>query len=124
MHPLRFLLLTGSTALLRFWFGLMGLGFACFLFLVADGHWEYAMMFKWAPSWLWAVTFTASSLVTIHGAYTSVHDRLHFFFECVIGLCAWSGMAIMATISQGSIGGLTVAGLLNLYLFVRYPVWK
>ena len=46
MHPLRYLLLTGSTALLRFWFGLMGIGFACFLAFAADGHWEYAMKFR------------------------------------------------------------------------------
>ena len=124
MHPLRYLLLTGSTALLRFWFGLMGLGFAIFLVCAAEGHWEYSLMFKWAPAWLWAAAFVANGMAMIHGAYTGYYDRTHFVFECVVGLAAWSGMAIMATISQGSIGGLTVAGLLNLYLFVRYPVWK
>lgn len=121
---LRLMLLTGETRLLRFWFGLMGIFFSVFLVSSADDRWEYKLTFAVLPAGVWAATFICNGIALIYGSITSHYNPIAFLFEDILGVLAWTALSITSMISQGSIGGITVAALINIYLLMRYPAWK
>ena len=124
MDQLRDLLLISETRLLRFWFGLFGLAFAVFLMTAADDHWEYRITFAMAPAGFWVAALAINGLAMVYGAVTRNYSPFAFIMEDVLGVLTWTSLSITSMISQGTIGGVTVAALINIYLLMRYPAWK
>lgn len=118
------LLIAGDTRQLRFWFGLTSLSFSVFMSFGAPSHWEYGIAFLVLPPHAWSILLGVSGLALMYGAVTCHFDRLMLALEGVAGSIAWVALAITTMMSQGSIGAVTIAAIINLYLLVRYPSWQ
>lgn len=124
MLEIKQLLFFGDTKLLRFWFGLMSLFFAVFMGGSAIDHWEYALTFKLLPPVVWSMLLTINGLALILGVITSRYGYLGLSLEGILGTITWSTIGITSMISQGSLGAVTVAIMVNVYLIIRYPTWQ
>ena len=113
------LLIAGDTRQLRFWFGLTGIAYALFLSFAAPSHWEYGLAFQVLPPHAWSIMFSVSGLALVYGAVTCRYDRLMLTLEGVLGSIAWTALSITTMMSQGTIGAVTVAALINLNLLLR-----
>ncbi len=123
MKNLQRLLLTGDTAVLRFWFGFAAIGYAAFALGGMNGHYEYSVTMQVMSKWAWATVFSIVGCVTIYSAVTSKYNRCTLIFEGFLGVGVWTAMSISSAISQGSIGAVTIAAVVSVFLLVRYPTW-
>ena len=117
------LLIAGDTRMLRFWFGLTSIAFAAFISFGAPSHWEYGIAFMVLPHYVWSALLLVSGAALVYGAVTCHFDRLMLVLEGFIGAATWSALSITTMIAQGTIGAVTIAALINLYLLLRYPTW-
>lgn len=125
MSNLSKLLLTDQTQLLRFWFGLASVFFGLFL-IGSNVHdtMEYVITIAIAPPSAWASMFFISGSALIYGAITSKYSRLQMFLEGILGTFAWVSVSITGMISQGTVGAVTIAAAISIFLLIRYPVWR
>lgn len=124
MLEIRQILLFGDTKLLRFWLGLMSLFFAVFMGGSAGDHWEYFLTFKLLPPSIWSALLTINGAALIIGVITGRYGYFGLCMEGILGTVTWSVIGITSMISQGSLGTVTVAILVNVYLIIRYPTWQ
>lgn len=124
MNNLQRLLLTGSTSLLRFWFGLTAIGYAVFLLRVPADHYEYAVTMQVASRYVWVALFILVGCATVYGAVTSKYSKATLVVEGFLGVAVWTAVGISSSISQGSIGAVTIAAVISIYLLIRYPTWQ
>ena len=124
MNGLQRLLLTGSTALLRFWFGFAAIGYGFFLATAASDHFEYRVTMLVMNRYLWMVLFCIVGVTGIYGAITSKYSKATLVVEGFLGTALWTAVSISSAMSQGSIGAVTIAGVISIFLLVRYPAWR
>ncbi len=74
--------------------------------------------------YLWALLFVLVGCVTIYGAVTCRYSKATLVVEGLLGVALWSAVSISSSISQGSIGAVTIAGVVSVFLLVRYPAWR
>lgn len=118
------LLATGDTRLLRFWFGVAAL-FAGIFFLVGGrAVEEYKLTLIVLPHFVWSFLLTLNGLYLVYGAITKRFNRISLFMEGFLGSITWTTLAVTSMISHGSVGGITVAAFINIYLLLRYPSVK
>lgn len=108
----------------RFWFGLLSLGYASFMFFseyASHPGSSYVLMFKIAPDYIWSLAFVIHGLALIYGAFTRKYSTFLLILEGVLGVAVWSAAAAATTLEQGAPGGTTVGALIALWVLVRYP---
>jgi hypothetical protein len=113
-----------ETLALRFWFGLVSIGFAAFLLFEAVSHWEYAVSFSFMPHWAWATLFAINGAALLLGAITKRYSKVHLLVEGGLGVFLWVAMGITSMISQGTPGAITMSMFISVWLCIRYPTWN
>lgn len=125
MSDLQRLLLTGSTALLRFWFGLGAVFYGWFMLVAATpDNPTYRLPLAMMHGSVWFALFDLVGFATMWGAVTSSYSKGTMVVEGFISVAVWTALSIATAISQGSISAVSVAGLISIYLSVRYPAWR
>lgn len=124
MNHFKELMLVGSTQMLRLWFGITACFFA--IFITSESaltNPEYALGFAIVPQVYWAIAFMVNGAVLIYGAITSKYSKIGLILEGILGTALWAAVGITVMISQGSLGAVTIATFLSVYLLIRYPTW-
>lgn len=125
MNNLRELLLIGPTQMLRLWFGLTACFFAIFITSnAAASDNEYTLSFQVMPQLLWAFLLVINGTALVYGSITSRYGKLGLLLEGILGTLLWTALGITSMISQGSLGGITIAIAISAYLLIRYPTWQ
>ena len=119
---LRYVLLESETVAVRWWMGLVSLGYAAFLPFV-DSHFEYSVSLQLMPSWMWSLLFVISGASLIQGVISRRYNLLGCALEGVLSSLTWVALGITTSISQGIPGATMVASLIALWILVRYPTW-
>lgn len=121
---LAYILLQSETAAVRFWFGLTTIFFGLFMVSNSASQWEYLITFYIMPYWAWGIGFIVSGCSILRGAITGRYSFKTMLLESVLGTILWVSVAVSSMMSQGSPGAVTIAGLMSLWLLVRYPTWN
>lgn len=119
---LRYVLLESETVAVRWWMGLVSLGYAAFLPFV-DSHFEYSISLQLMPSWLWSLLFVITGASLIQGVISRRYNLIGCALEGVLSSITWVSLGITTSISQGIPGATMVASLIALWILVRYPTW-
>lgn len=120
---LRVILLEEPTGNVRFFFGLISIGYAMFLPSTV-GHYMYRLAFEWVNPWLWCTGFMVSGIALVVGSIQGRPSRTMFVLEGVLSGIVWGGMGLATTLSQGMPGPTLFACFIAGWIFVRYPAWK
>lgn len=124
MNDLKELLADESDRLLRFWFGAAAIGYGFFLATAAGNHFEYRVTMLIMNRYLWLALFLLVGCTTIYAAVKKNYSKATLVIEGYVGAALWVAVSISSGISQGSIGAVTIAGIISIYLLVRYPEWQ
>lgn len=118
------LTLYSETVSSRFWFGLLSLGYASFMYFsdyASHPGSSYVLMFRIAPDWVWTLAFTLHGIALVYGAFTRKYSTFLLLLEGVLGIAVWTAAAAATTLEQGAPGGTTVGALIAFWVLVRYP---
>ena len=124
VNPLLYILLQSETTAVRFWFGLTSLFFGLFMWTHPEAKWEYLVTYIIMPHWMWGIGFMVSGAAVLIGAVTKKYSWTSMFFEAILGTVLWVSVSVSSMMSQGSPGAVTIAGLMSMWLLVRYPTWN
>lgn len=119
---LKYVLMESETVAVRWWMGLVSLGYAAFLPFV-DSHFEYSVSLQLMPSWMWSTLFVITGVSLIQGVISRRYNLLGCAMEGVLSTITWVSLGITTSISQGIPGATMVASLIALWILVRYPTW-
>lgn len=119
---LRYVLMESETVAVRWWMGLVSLGYAAFIPNV-DSHFEYEWALKFMPSWLWSVLFLIVGASLLHGVITRRYSVIGCALEGALGAFTWASLGITTSISQGIPGATMCASLIAIWILARYPTW-
>lgn len=120
---LRVVLLEEPTGNVRFFFGLIAIGYG-FVIPGFSAHPMYAMSMEWFNPWIWTAAFMISGIALVWGALSSKPTRLGFILEGVLSWVAWFLLGLTTAVSQGMPGPTFFASLIAGWILVRYPTWK
>ena len=119
--PLLRMLLLADTRLLRFWMAMCSFGFA--IWVVFDpsysDHHKMATLLAIAP--VQATLFFTHGVALMYGVCTGRFSTALLLCEGLLGVFLWFGVGIAEAIEQGVPGPMFVAGLVAVYLLIRYP---
>lgn len=119
---LRYVLLESETVAVRWWFGLVSVGYAMFLPLV-DTHFEYSVSVAVMPAWIWSILFFIIGFSLLYGVIFRIYNKVGWFLEGVLCTATWVALGITTSISQGMPGATMAASLIAVWILVRYPTW-
>lgn len=116
------LILSGETALLRFWFSLASLGFATWILFDESYPVIHYNTLNIASVNVQVTLFLVHGLATLYGVLYRRYSTTLLILEGLVGVFLWSGLGLAEAIQQGSPGPMLIAGGgISLFLLIRYP---
>ena len=115
------LLLTGKTDLLRFFFALCSFGFSFWVAFDPSYPLQHQEAIAVAPAHAQIILFTIHGFSLLYGVLTCRYSIALLFTEGVLGVFLWCGIGIAEWHQQGVPGPMFMAGLIALFLLIRYP---
>lgn len=115
------LILAGETALLRLCFALCSFGWTIWLFtdkLFSVNHPATVLL---AGPYVLGTLFFIHACALLYGVRTHKYSKGLLFLEGILGVFLWVGTGISETLNQGTIGPSVFAGLIAIFLLIRYP---
>jgi hypothetical protein len=120
---IKYIFTESETIAVRFWFGLITLGYGFYLPTVNLKS-DFVLAIMLMPAWLWGILFGINGIATIYGTLTSKKSRINMLVECVLGTFCWITIGVTVSMAQGIPGPTLMASMVSLWLLVRYPTWK
>ena len=115
------LLLFGETRLLRFWLALCSFGYAAWVAFDPDYATGHAEAVSLASVNMQVALFILHGLSVMYGVVTGRFNTVLLMTEGLLGVFLWFGLGMAETTHQGTPGPMLIAGLIAIFLLVRYP---
>lgn len=120
---LRQILLEDPTANVRFFFGLVTIGYALFIPHTVS-HAMYDMANSLLHPLVWCAIFLINGICLVWGSVHNKPGPAMFVLEGLLGAVAWLVLGVATAISQGMPGPTFFASFIAVWVFVRYPTWR
>lgn len=120
---LRQILLCDPTGNVRFFFGLITIGYAVFM-PQAGPNPVYQVALQWVSPFAWSALFAINGVALVYGSLTNRPSRIMYCLEGWLGVSSWMTLGIATAIAQGMPGPTLFLAFIAGWVLVRYPEWK
>lgn len=120
---LREVFLESETVAVRFFLGMMALGYAIYM-PATTYHQHYALANQWIHPAIWSVFFLLHGSALMYGVITQRYSLFLMIVEGFLGAFVWLVLGIATSVAQGVPGPTLAAALVAGWVLVRYPSWK